>query len=102
MVIYYRVMLRIQKYTIQQYPNILYLVLNVHKPELILQLGTTTISLDTIQEGNDIYFDCILDANPMPTTPLIWRFNDEILEPKQGNFDNNINNNKIVDYIHKN
>ncbi|KAH7638534.1 hemicentin-2-like isoform x1 [Dermatophagoides farinae] len=53
-------------------------------PELTLQLGTTTISLNTIQEGNDIYFDCILDANPMPTTPLIWRFNDEILEPRQG------------------
>ncbi|XP_075678112.1 uncharacterized protein LOC113797669 isoform X2 [Dermatophagoides pteronyssinus] len=55
-----------------------------YKPELILQLGTSTISLDTIQEGNDIYFDCILDANPMPTIPLIWRFNDEILEPRQG------------------
>ncbi|KAF7495666.1 Nephrin [Sarcoptes scabiei] len=60
-------------------------VLNVeYQPDLTLQLGSSTILLNSIQEGNDIYFDCILDANPMPTQPIVWRFNDEILESKPG------------------
>ncbi|KAH9404633.1 hypothetical protein TYRP_000459, partial [Tyrophagus putrescentiae] len=61
------------------------LVLNVqYRPELSLQLGTTTLSLQSIQEGNDIYFDCVVDASPMPVGSIVWRFNEEILEPRQG------------------
>lgn len=62
------------------------LVVNVqYIPELSLQLGTSTLSLHSIQEGNDIYFDCVIDANPMPTVAsLVWRFNEELLEPRQG------------------
>lgn len=55
------------------------------RPELSLQLGTTTLSLQSIQEGNDIYFDCVVDASPMPVGSIVWRFNnEEILEPRQG------------------
>ncbi|CAG2105035.1 unnamed protein product, partial [Medioppia subpectinata] len=44
-------------------------------PQLSLQLGTPTISLQSLQEGNDIYFDCHIDANPRPNAPILWRFN---------------------------
>ncbi|RWS13262.1 uncharacterized protein B4U79_07967 [Dinothrombium tinctorium] len=53
-------------------------------PRLSLQLGSPTISLNTIQEGNDIYFDCHIDANPPPNKPILWRFNGNVLHPQQG------------------
>ena len=55
-------------------------------PELSMQLGTPTISLQSLQEGNDIYFDCHIDANPRPNAPILWRFNGNVLHPQQGNF----------------
>lgn len=60
------------------------ILLTTDRPELSLQLGTTTLSLQSIQEGNDIYFDCVVDASPMPLGSIVWRFNEEILEPRQG------------------
>ncbi len=42
------------------------------------------MSLDNIQEGIDIYFDCHIDANPRPTVPIVWIFNGNSLHPKQG------------------
>lgn len=42
------------------------------------------MSLDNIQEGIDIYFDCHIDANPRPTAPIVWIFNGNSLHPKQG------------------
>ena len=55
-------------------------------PQLSLQLGTPTISLQSLQEGNDIYFDCHIDANPRPNAPILWRFNGHVLHPQQGKF----------------
>lgn len=52
-------------------------------PELSLQLGHK-LSLNSLQEGIDIYFECLVDANPMPAGPIIWRLNEDILEPRQG------------------
>jgi hypothetical protein len=42
------------------------------------------MSLESIQEGIDIYFDCHIDANPRPTTPIVWIFNGNVLHPQQG------------------
>ncbi|CAG2113293.1 unnamed protein product, partial [Medioppia subpectinata] len=59
--------------------------LNVHySPLLHLKLGAPTMSLDNIQEGIDIYFDCHIDANPRPTTPIVWLFNGNALHTRQG------------------
>ncbi|XP_074593434.1 uncharacterized protein LOC141849125 isoform X6 [Brevipalpus obovatus] len=55
-----------------------------HVPHVSLRLGSPTISLQTIQEGNDIYFDCVVDANPTLNRPIIWRFNGQILHPQHG------------------
>lgn len=61
------------------------LVLDVQfAPILNLQLGTSTLSLQTLQEGNDIYFDCLIKANPRSNQALIWRFNDRVLKPSPG------------------
>lgn len=61
------------------------LVLDVQfAPILNLQLGTSTLSLQTLQEGNDIYFDCLIKANPRSSQALIWRFNDRVLKPSPG------------------
>ncbi|RWS17015.1 protein turtle B-like protein [Dinothrombium tinctorium] len=61
------------------------LKLDVHYiPQLTLKLGSPTISLHSIQEGNDIYFDCHIDANPWPIKPIIWRFNENVIHQKQG------------------
>ncbi|XP_074603639.1 uncharacterized protein LOC141857110 [Brevipalpus obovatus] len=53
-------------------------------PQVTLELGNPTISLPTIQEGNDIYFDCKIDSNPPPNKPIIWKHNDERLPPQAG------------------
>ncbi|XP_054169147.1 hemicentin-1-like [Oppia nitens] len=67
------------------------LKLDVHYiPQLSLQLGTPTISLQSLQEGNDIYFDCHIDANPRPNAPILWRFNGNILHPQQGIIQSNV------------
>ncbi|XP_015791631.1 hemicentin-2-like isoform X2 [Tetranychus urticae] len=61
------------------------LKLDVHYvPRLSLRLGSPTISLTTLQEGNDIYFDCEIDANPHINRPIIWRFNSDILHSQHG------------------
>ncbi|CAG2160223.1 unnamed protein product [Oppiella nova] len=59
-------------------------------PQLSLQLGTPTISLQSLQEGNDIYFDCHIDANPRPNAPILWRFNGNVLHPQQGIIQSNV------------
>lgn len=56
-------------------------------PNLSLQLGSPTLSLQTIQEGNDIYFDCHITANPRPNKPILWRFRGVPLHPQQGTND---------------
>lgn len=33
-----------------------------------------------LQEGNDIYLTCQLDANPRPMKPILWRFNGRPLQ----------------------
>lgn len=48
-----------------------------------MQLGHKLL-LNSLQEGIDIYFECLVDANPMPAGPIIWRLNEDILEPRQG------------------
>uniref|UniRef100_A0A6P6YES9 Synaptogenesis protein syg-2-like n=1 Tax=Dermatophagoides pteronyssinus TaxID=6956 RepID=A0A6P6YES9_DERPT len=51
-------------------------------PQMELKLGAPSLSLDSIQEGIDIYFDCHIDSNPLPTTPITWLFNGEPLQPE--------------------
>lgn len=53
-------------------------------PSLNLQLGTSTLSLQSLQEGNDIYFDCQIDANPPAAHALVWRLNGQPLRPTAG------------------
>lgn len=53
-------------------------------PQVILELGKATMSMQLIQEGNDIYFDCKIDSNPPVNKPIIWKFNGKILPPQQG------------------
>ncbi|XP_053205304.1 uncharacterized protein LOC128389701 isoform X2 [Panonychus citri] len=61
------------------------LKLDVHYiPRLSLRLGSPTISLTTLQEGNDIYFDCEIDSNPHINRPIVWRFNGDILHSQHG------------------
>lgn len=36
-----------------------------------------------IQEGNDIYMTCQMDANPRPVKPILWRFNGRPMQPQQ-------------------
>ncbi|KAH9420316.1 hypothetical protein DERP_011233 [Dermatophagoides pteronyssinus] len=54
----------------------------IHPPQMELKLGAPSLSLDSIQEGIDIYFDCHIDSNPLPTTPITWLFNGEPLQPE--------------------
>lgn len=42
-------------------------------PEAHLKLGAS-LSGDHIKEGSDVYFDCIIDANP-PVSKVNWRLN---------------------------
>ncbi|KAI2801357.1 hypothetical protein BLOT_010907, partial [Blomia tropicalis] len=60
-----------------------------YPPQLELKLGAPSLSLDTIQEGIDIYFDCHVDSNPSPTTPITWLFNGETLLPEAGVIESN-------------
>lgn len=55
-------------------------------PHATLRLGLPTISLQSIQEGNDIYFDCLVDSNPAMNRAIIWRFNGQILHAQAGWF----------------
>ncbi|PRD30156.1 UNVERIFIED_CONTAM: cadm4 [Trichonephila clavipes] len=47
--------------------------LNIHfAPEVSLQLGAN-IKYSTIKEGNDVYLECVIKANP-PVSELTWFF----------------------------
>uniref|UniRef100_A0A6P6XMC3 Uncharacterized protein LOC113789320 n=1 Tax=Dermatophagoides pteronyssinus TaxID=6956 RepID=A0A6P6XMC3_DERPT len=60
-----------------------------YPPQMELKLGAPSLSLDSIQEGIDIYFDCHIDSNPLPTTPITWLFNGEPLQPESGIIESN-------------
>ncbi|XP_055937880.1 nephrin-like [Argiope bruennichi] len=48
-------------------------ILNIHfAPEVSLQLGAN-IKYSTIKEGNDVYLECVIKANP-PVSELTWFF----------------------------
>ena len=53
-------------------------------PKLKLELGSTKISLHSIQEGNDVFFDCHVQSNPAPNKAIIWRFNGNVLHIQKG------------------
>jgi len=36
-----------------------------------------------IQEGNDIYMSCQMEANPKPAKPVLWRFNGKPMQQQQ-------------------
>lgn len=40
---------------------------------------------NSLQEGNDVYLSCQLDANPRPSKPIAWRFNGRRLAPSPAN-----------------
>lgn len=53
-------------------------------PHLSLVLGSPTLSLHSIQEGNDVYFDCLIQANPYPNRAVAWKLNGSPLFPSKG------------------
>lgn len=53
-------------------------------PHLALVLGSPTLSLNSIQEGNDVYFDCHVQANPFPSRPVAWKRDGVPLSPAKG------------------
>lgn len=62
---------------------------NTDVPEVSLRLGTANIQLESLQEGNDIYFECVVDANPLAPETIVWRFNARPLEPRVGVIETN-------------
>lgn len=49
-----------------------------HNLEAPTQNHQTAVS--HLQEGNDIYLTCQMDANPRPLKPILWRFNGRSLQ----------------------
>lgn len=67
---------------------------NYNEPQLNHQYYSTEHK--QLQEGNDIYLTCQMDANPRPNKPIVWRFNGRVLQhisTNSNNNNNNINNN---------
>ncbi|XP_049517497.1 hemicentin-2 [Dermacentor silvarum] len=52
-----------------------------YKPRISLQLGTK-LSLENIQENNDVYLECRADANP-PVDEVAWQFNGDELQASE-------------------
>ncbi|XP_037510042.1 hemicentin-1 isoform X2 [Rhipicephalus sanguineus] len=52
-----------------------------YKPKISLQLGTK-LSLENIQENNDVYLECRADANP-PVDEVAWQFNGDELQASE-------------------
>ncbi|KAH6940277.1 hypothetical protein HPB50_026473 [Hyalomma asiaticum] len=52
-----------------------------YKPRISLQLGTK-LSLENIQENNDVYLECRADANP-PVDEVAWQFNGKELQASE-------------------
>ncbi|KAL1472770.1 hypothetical protein MTO96_003970 [Rhipicephalus appendiculatus] len=52
-----------------------------HKPRISLQLGTK-LSLENIQENNDVYLECRADANP-PVDEVAWQFDGDELQASE-------------------
>ena len=55
-------------------------------PHLTLALGSPTLSLHALQEGNDVYLDCHVHANPLPTRAVAWKLDGVPLAPARGSF----------------
>lgn len=49
-----------------------------------------------LQEGNDIYLTCQMDANPRPMKPIMWRFNGKPMPQQQGSNMIVMNNQSLV------
>lgn len=44
-------------------------------PIVAIRLGKNLVA-DDIRQGNDVYFDCLIEANPPPTTKTVtWLHN---------------------------
>ncbi|XP_075723185.1 neural cell adhesion molecule 2-like [Rhipicephalus microplus] len=52
-----------------------------YKPKISLQLGTK-LNLGNIQENNDVYLECRVDANP-PVDEVSWQFNGNELQASE-------------------
>ncbi|KAL3251927.1 hypothetical protein MRX96_054997, partial [Rhipicephalus microplus] len=52
-----------------------------YKPRISLQLGTK-LSLENIQENNDVYLECRVDANP-PVEEVAWQFDGDELQASE-------------------
>ncbi|KAJ2950567.1 hypothetical protein O0L34_g8813 [Tuta absoluta] len=58
------------------------LTLNLHyMPIVELQLGST-LNPNDIEEGDDVYFDCVVKANP-PAYKVVWEHNGQIMTHNQ-------------------
>jgi hypothetical protein len=53
-------------------------------PHMSLVLGSPTLSLQSLQEGNDVYLDCEIRANPPPSRPVTWKLDARPLLPTKG------------------
>lgn len=59
----------------------------IDPPQLSIKLDSS--SSDTrerqqlVQEGNDIYLSCQMDANPRPTKAALWRSNGRLISSNQ-------------------
>ncbi|EEC10932.1 hypothetical protein IscW_ISCW007603 [Ixodes scapularis] len=52
-----------------------------NKPKISLQLGTK-LNLENIQENNDVYLDCRVDAYPA-VDEVSWQFNGQDLQASE-------------------
>lgn len=76
----------------------------VHSSLSMNDSSSSSLSNSLLQEGNDIYLTCQLDANPRPLKPILWRFNGKALQlnsmpaikaPQQSSQAANNNNNLL-------
>lgn len=50
------------------------------RPELVLEVGRSE-EITTVREGDDVYFQCIIKANPLVKS-VFWTHNVSLLQHK--------------------
>lgn len=60
------------------------------------ELQQAELQSSYLQEGNDIYLTCQMDANPRPMKPILWRFNGKPIPQQQSSNMIVMNNQSLV------
>lgn len=60
--------------------NISYLIFHADAPTVKLQLGSK-LNPNDIEEGDDVYFECVVDSNP-PAYKVVWEHDVSIIIEK--------------------